>query len=60
MTLDSLAAKQLQEELKNILDGEPPYDILVRWKPIAQQSIGWEPDLNDGVRIKHSPVHAGH
>jgi len=50
-----VAAKQLQEELKKILDGEPPYDVFVRWKPIAQQAIGWEPDLNDGVRLNIRP-----
>jgi len=23
----------------------------VRWKPLDKQPIGWEPDLNDGVRL---------
>jgi len=32
-------------------EGEAPYDILVRWKPLEQQPIGWYPDLNDGVRL---------
>ena len=50
-----VAAKQLQEELKKILEGEPPYDIFVRWKPIADQPIGWEPDLNDGVSMNIRP-----
>ena len=45
------AAKQLQARLKLILEGEPPYDIFVRWKPLAKQAIGWHPDLNDGVRM---------
>jgi hypothetical protein len=27
----------------------------VRWKPIEQQPIGWEPDLNDGVRLNIRP-----
>ena len=45
------AAKQLQATLKLILEGEPPYDIFVRWKSLAQQPIGWHPDLNDGVRM---------
>jgi hypothetical protein len=35
------AAKQLQTKLKLILDGEPPYDIFVRWKPLSKQAIGW-------------------
>ena len=50
-----LAAKQLQATLKLILEGEPPYDIFVRWKPLAQQPIGWHPDLNDGVRMNIRP-----
>jgi hypothetical protein len=49
------AARTLQEELANILKGEPPYDIFVRWKPISQQSIGWQPDINDGVRLNIRP-----
>lgn len=49
------AALALQEALKAILQGEPPYDIYVRWKPLAQQPIGWEPDLNDGVRLNIRP-----
>jgi hypothetical protein len=49
------AAKELQRELENILEGEPPYDIFVRWKPIEKQPVGWEPDLNDGVRLNIRP-----
>ena len=37
------------------LQGEAPLDIFVRWKPLAQQPIGWEPDINDGVRINIRP-----
>jgi len=55
-----LAAQILQKKLQLILRGEKPYDIFVRWKPIEEQSIGWEPDLNDGVRINIRPfVEAG-
>jgi hypothetical protein len=35
--------------------GEAPYDIFVRWKPIEEQPIGWNPDLNDGVRLNIRP-----
>jgi hypothetical protein len=48
-------AEHLQGELKKILDGEAPYDVFVRWKPLKQQPIGWEPDLNDGVRMNIRP-----
>lgn len=50
-----VAAEQLQEKLKLIAKGEPPYDIFVRWKPIEEQAIGWNPDLNDGVRMNIRP-----
>lgn len=49
------AALHLQNELKKILEGEPPYDIFVRWKPLHEQAIGWEPDINDGVRMNIRP-----
>lgn len=50
-----LAAQALQDKLKLILAGEPPYDIYVRWKPLHEQPMGWEPDLNDGVRLNIRP-----
>ncbi|MGP9573653.1 Eco57I restriction-modification methylase domain-containing protein [Halomonas sp. AOP42-D2-25] len=49
------AAETLKKKLEQILEGEDPYDIFVRWKPIEQQPIGWEPDLNDGVRLNIRP-----
>lgn len=49
------AAQALQVKLEAILEGEAPYDIFVRWKPKAEQSIGWTPDLNDGVRLNIRP-----
>jgi hypothetical protein len=49
------AAQELQRKLKLILEGEPPYDIYVRWKSLAEQPLGWEPDLNDGVRLNIRP-----
>jgi hypothetical protein len=55
------AAKNLQIELEAIKHGEASkngksgYDIFVRWKPLHEQSIGWNPDLNDGVRLNIRP-----
>ncbi len=49
------AAQTLKSELEKILEGEKPYDIFVRWKPLAEQPIGWTPDLNDGVRLNIRP-----
>jgi hypothetical protein len=50
-----VAALDLQKKLEAIRDGHPPYDIYVRWKPLHQQPIGWEPDLNDGLRLNVRP-----
>ena len=49
------AAETLKKRLELILVGEAPYDIFVRWKPIEQQPTGWNPDLNDGVRLNIRP-----
>lgn len=49
------AAEQLKKKLELILDGEAPYDIFIRWKSIEKQPIGWQPDLNDGVRLNIRP-----
>ena len=49
------AALELQNRLQAILAGEPPFDLFIRWKPLAQQPIGWEPDINDGVRMNIRP-----
>ncbi len=45
------AAQELQSQLTKIMAGEPPCDLFVRWKPLGEQPIGWEPDINDGVRV---------
>jgi len=49
------AAMELQKRLIAIIAGEPPFDIFVRWKPLHEQPIGWEPDINDGVRLNIRP-----
>jgi len=49
------AAEALKKCLELILAGEAPYDIFVRWKPIEEQPISWNPDLNDGVRLNIRP-----
>ncbi|MGI5922598.1 MAG: Eco57I restriction-modification methylase domain-containing protein [Lentisphaeria bacterium] len=49
------AAVALKKRLELILAGEAPLDIFVRWKPLAEQPIGWAPDLNDGVRLNIRP-----
>ena len=53
------AAQDLKRRLELILEGEfdgkTGYDIFVRWKSLAEQPIGWNPDLNDGVRLNIRP-----
>ncbi len=54
------AAFELQRKLEAILTGEQPFDIYVRWKDLHEQPVGWEPDLDDGVRLNIRPfVEAG-
>ncbi|MDY7579304.1 N-6 DNA methylase [Herbaspirillum sp. RTI4] len=56
-----VAALSLKVELEAIkhgeaaTDGNSGYDIFVRWKPLNEQAIGWNPDLNDGVRLNIRP-----
>ena len=52
------AALELQKRLKLILEGEPPYDLFVRWKPLEEQPVGWNPDIDDGVRLNIRPFMA--
>ena len=49
------AADKLKRNLVLILEGEEPHDIFVRWKTTEEQSIGWNPDLDDGVRMNIRP-----
>jgi hypothetical protein len=49
------AAENLKQQLVAILEGEKGLDIFVRWKPLSEQPIGWNPDLNDGVRLNIRP-----
>lgn len=55
------AAQNLKAELEAIkqgeaaTDGKAGYDIFVRWKPTYEQPMGWNPDLNDGVRLNIRP-----
>jgi hypothetical protein len=54
-TLRYEKGRELQQKLEKILEGEKPYDIFVRWKSLAQQPVGWDPDLDDGVRQNIRP-----
>jgi len=49
------AAENLKKQLETILEGEAPYDIFARWKPLEEQPIGWKPDINDGIRLNIRP-----
>ena len=49
------AAQDLLDQLEHILEGEPPCDIFIRWRALGDQPIGWEPNLDDGVRLNIRP-----
>lgn len=49
------AAENLKKQLEAILQGEAPLDIFVRWKSLDKLPIGWQPDINDGVRMNIRP-----
>jgi hypothetical protein len=50
-----VSALELQKQLEKIREGESPFDIYIRWKSIDKQPIGWNPDLNDGIRLNIRP-----
>jgi len=52
------AALELKVRLEAILEGEPPFDLFVRWKSLDEQVMGWEPDITDGVRLNIRPFMA--
>ena len=52
------AALELKARLTAIAEGEPPHDLFIRWKPLHEQPLGWQPDLNDGVRLNIRPFMA--
>jgi hypothetical protein len=54
-TLRYEKGRELQQTLEKVLEGEKPYDIFVRWKALVQQPLGWDPDLDDGVRQNIRP-----
>lgn len=49
------AAQRLEARLQAIEKGDAPFDIFVRWKPLSEQPLGWEPQLADGVRMNLRP-----
>ena len=50
-----VSALDLRNQLERILEGEPPFDIFVRWKPLHRQAVGWNPDIDDGIRLNIRP-----
>ena len=53
-----VAAFELRKRIAAIAEGEPPFDIFVRWKAVGEQPVGWAPDINDGVRLNIRPFMA--
>jgi hypothetical protein len=50
------AALALQKKLCAILEGQTPYDVFVRWRPVAQQRIGWATGSRRWRARQHPPV----
>jgi hypothetical protein len=49
--------RQLDERLRELLEGERrEYRIWAPWKEPGEQPRGWDPDINDGVRVNIAPV----
>ena len=36
--------------------GERDYRILTPWKPEAERPHGWDPDIDDGVKVNIEPL----
>ena len=51
--------RELQQMLEKVLEGEKPYDIFVRWKPLARQPLGLGPGLRRRRAAEHPPLHRG-
>ena len=49
------AAEKFKKKLEMILQGDSSHNIFLCWKLLENQSIGWEPDLNDGIHLKIRP-----
>lgn len=54
-TLRLEKGRELQQTLERLLEGEKPYDVFVRWKSLRELPMGWDPDLDDGVRLNIRP-----
>ena len=53
-----VAALGLQKRLVAILEGEPPFDLFVRWKPIEEQSIWLGAGHQRRCPIQYPSIHA--
>lgn len=51
------SAEHLRKQLEGILKGESPFDLFIRWKSLERQALGWEPDIEDGVRMNIRPFY---
>jgi len=49
--------QDFDERLRRLLEGrDREARIWCPWKPPDEQPVGWEPDINDGVRVNIAPV----
>ena len=51
------AAQDLQRQLVLILEGKPPYDLFIRWRPLHEQPLGWGAEPRRRCEAQHPPLH---
>jgi hypothetical protein len=48
--------RRLQWVQEGMHQGGDDYRILTPWKPEGERPIGWDPDINDGVKVNIEPL----
>jgi hypothetical protein len=49
-------AQDLDRRLQQVQEGEGDFGIQTPWKTPAERPLGWDPDLDDGVKVNIEPL----
>lgn len=49
-------ARELDRRLQQVQEGEGGFGIETPWKTPAERPLGWDPDLDDGVKVNIAPL----
>jgi hypothetical protein len=49
-------AQKLDRQLQQVQEGEGDFGIQTPWKTPAERPLGWDPDLDDGVKVNIEPL----